>query len=115
TRAATGSPIPANPYSSRFQRARSASLPTERLPISPARPRQSAPPVVARPRASCTVIARGPFPARAANSAALISALSSPDSFEAEPSTPSPTGLPAEQSAPTGATPAPKRALDEGQ
>src|SRR5215204_1632204 len=114
-RAATGSAIPAKPASSRSQSATSASAPTLRWPSSSSRPRQRAPWRVASSSAWRAVSAVGPPDARATTSAARSSSTSSPHSFEAAPSTPSPTGAPAASSAATGAMPAPSRPFDVGQ
>ncbi len=95
--------------------ARSASLPGSMEPISSARPRQRAPPMVAACSACRAVSAAGPRRARANSSAAWTSGPSWPVSLEAAPSTPRPTGAPAARSSGTGAIPAPSRALDVGQ
>ena len=58
---------------------------------------------------------RGPPRPRATSSACLTSKKRSLRSFEAEPSTPSPTGAPASTSSRTGATPAPSRRFEVGQ
>ena len=89
-----------------------------------ARPRSSrCRPARARPRrlaspsrsASRHVIAAGPPRPRATSSACLTSKKRSERSFDAEPSTPSPTRTPASTSSRTGATPAPSRRLEVGQ
>ena len=66
----------------------------------------------AESRASRHVIASGPPRPRATSSACLTSKKRSERSFDAEPSTPSPTRTPASTSSLTGATPAPSRRLD---
>ena len=91
----TGSamPLPASP--STRQTAMSASLPTSSEPSSSSRPRQRAPPTVAARRLSRAVSASGPPRNRAASSAWCSSSTIRPDSLDADPSTPSPTGTPA--------------------
>ena len=79
------------------------------------RPSTAAPPRVPSRSASRTVIAVGPPRPRATSSACLTSRKRSLRSFDAEPSTPSPTGAPASTSSRTGATPAPSRRFDVGQ
>ena len=79
------------------------------------RPSTVAPPRVASRRAWRTVMAAGPPRPRATSSAWRASASMSLRSFDAGPSTPSPTGTPASSMARIGATPAPSRRLDVGQ
>ena len=95
--------------------ATSATAPALRWPSSSSRPRQRAPCRVASSSAWRAVSDGGPCFARATTSAARSSSASSPHSFDAAPSTPSPTGAPAASSAGTGAIPAPSRPLDVGQ
>ena len=79
------------------------------------RPSTAAPPRVPSRSASRTVSADGPLRARAASSACLTSNSRSPRSFDAEPSTPSPTRTCASSRSRTGAIPAPRRMFDVGQ
>ena len=114
-RAATGSQAPAAPIPDNSQIARSARLPVSIVPISPARPRISAPPRVAISRASRAPIASAPWRARCISMAWRASGRRLPESLLADPSTPSPTGTPASRIARSGAIPDPSRQLDEGQ
>ena len=75
----------------------------------------AAPPRVASRSASRAVIASPPSRPRATSSACFTSANRSLRSFDAEPSTPSPTRTPAPTSCRTGATPAPSLRFDVGQ
>ena len=79
------------------------------------RPSTAAPPRVPRRSASRAVSAAGPPRARATSSACLTSKSRSPRSFDAEPSTPRPTGTRASSSSRVRAMPAPRRMFDVGQ
>ena len=103
--AATGSAMPACPGPERSHSATSASAPGVRWPSSSSRPRQRAPWRVASSSTWRAVSESGPCSTRESTSAARSSSTSSPDSFEAAPSTPSPTGAPAASSCGTGAMP----------
>src|SRR5438094_4151545 len=95
TSAATGSAsAPRWGSPSTVKRAISARLPAWIEPTS-SRPRQAAPPRVATRSASRAVIAAGPFRPLVVSIAWRASASRFPLSFEAEPSTASPTGTPA--------------------
>ena len=95
--------------------ARSASLPTSIEPISSSRPSTLAPPIVAISIPSRTDSAVGPPRARANSTACRSSSTSELASFDAAPSTPSPTGTPASRRSRVRAMPAPSRAFDDGQ
>ena len=107
----------------RRRRARARRSPRSRgRPASPARAsrcrRGGAPPRRRACRAGAPRARSSPPPPprpRATSSACLTSRNRSLRSFEAEPSTPSPTRAPASSSARTGATPAPRRRFDVGQ
>ena len=110
-------PDPRRPPSSSAsvrQTARSARLPGSSEPMS-SRRSTAAPPRVPSRSASRAVIASGPPRPRATSSACLTSRNRSLRSFDAEPSTPSPTRTPASSSSRTGATPAPSRRFEVGQ
>ena len=114
TRPATRSSAPPSSRPSVRQTARSACLPGSSDPMS-SRRSTSAPPRVASRSASRAVIASPPPRPRATSSACFTSMNRSPRSFDAEPSTPSPTRTPASTSSRTGATPAPRRRFEVGQ
>ena len=114
TSPATGSSAPPSSRTSRRQIARSAHLPRSSEPRS-TRPRTAAPPRVPSRSASREVIASAPPRPRATSSACFTSSKRSPRSFDADPSTPSPTRTPASASSRTGATPAPSRRFEVGQ
>ena len=97
------------------QTTRSPQAPTDSSPISPARPRQAAPPRVAISRASRAVIAPAPCRSLPCSIAVRASSHSDAESADAEPSTPSPTGAPAARSSATGDSPLPRIMLDDGQ
>ena len=94
--------------------AKSARLPTVRAPRS-SRPSTCAPPSVAISSASRALIASAPRETRCRSIAWRASPSRSPESFDAEPSTPSPTFTPASRMARTGAMPLPSRQLEQGQ
>ncbi len=114
-RPATGSAMPACARPSTRHRAMSASLPGSSEPSSPARPIRRAPPSVASSSDCRTVSACGPPAARAMSTASRASPISELSSFEAEPSTPRPTGTPAAIRSAVRQIPAPSLALDDGQ
>ena len=85
-------------------------------PISPERPRQAAPPLVAMSSTSRAVMPVGPRRCLPRSSAARDSIHRDALSVEAEPSQPSPTGTPAARNSRTGANPPPPMSMfDEGQ
>ena len=79
------------------------------------RPSTRAPPRVAISSASRAPIAAGPSRSRATSIACRASSPRWLLSFDADPSTPSPTGTPASRIARTGAMPLASRALEQGQ
>ena len=111
---ATGSSAPPSSSPSVRQTARSACLPGSSDPMS-SRRRTAAPPRVPSRSASRTVIASPPSRPRATSSACFTSRNRSLRSFDADPSTPSPTRTPASVRSRTGATPAPRRRFEVGQ
>ena len=115
TRPATGSSAPPSSRPSVRQTAKIGALARlERADVVATRARR-APPRVPSRRASRAVIAAGPPRPRATRSACFTSKRRSLRSFDAEPSTPSPTRTPASRYSRTGATPAPSRRFDVGQ
>ena len=110
---ATGSSAPPSSRPSVAQTARSACLPGSSDPMS-SRRSTSAPPRVPIRSASRAVIAVPPPRPRATRSACLTSRKRSLRSFEADPSTPSPTRAPASSRARTGATPLPAAGSTSG-
>src|SRR6202042_3425334 len=108
SQASTGSTsAPAYCTPSCGQHTRSPAAPTVSSPISPERPRQAAPPLVAMSRTSRAVIPVGPFRCLPRSSAARDSTHRDALSVEADPSQPSPTGTPAARNSGTGAKPPP--------
>ena len=93
----------------------SATAPTVRVPNSPIRPRQAAPPRVAISSAVRAVIASAPSLSFASSRAWRASSHIDAESADDEPSTPSPTGHPAARSDVTGAIPDDKIRLELGQ
>ena len=91
--------------------ATSASFPASSEPIWSSQPSTRAPPMVASSRPSRTVSAWAPPAARANSTECLSSSTRDAASFEAAPSTPSPTGTPAECRSRVRQIPAPSRAL----
>ena len=79
------------------------------------RPSTVAPPRDPSASASRAVSAAGPPRPRATSRACFTSARRSLRSFDADPSTPSPTRIPASRYSRTGATPAPSRRFEVGQ
>ena len=115
TSAATGScSAPANSGWRRSNAAKSAAMPGFNAPMS-SRFSTCAPPSVAISSASRAVIASGPKPTRCSSSACRTSATICAPSFDAEPSTPSPTGTPASRIFFTGAMPDASRMFEHGQ
>ena len=94
--------------------AKSAHLPGSSEPMS-SRRSTAAPPRVPSRIASRAVIAVPPPRPRATSSACFTSRNRSPRSFDAVPSTPRPTRIPASSMSRTGATPAPSRRFEVGQ
>ena len=94
--------------------AKSAHLPGSSEPMS-SRRSTAAPPRVPSRIASRAVIAVPPPRPRATSSACFTSRNRSPRSFDAVPSTPRPTRMPASSMSRTGATPAPSRRFEVGQ
>src|SRR5437867_4816457 len=78
-------------------------------------PSTFAPPCVAQWMTSSTVVAAGPLSARCVYQQVCTSEIESPDSLDAEPSTPIDTGAPARASSGAGAMPLPSLQLEAGQ
>ena len=109
-----GSSAPPSSRPSVRQTAKSAHLPGSSEPMS-SRRSTAAPPRVPSRIASRAVIAVPPPRPRATSSACFTSRNRSPRSFDAVPSTPRPTAIPASSMSRTGATPAPSRRFEVGQ